>query len=266
MWLDWLDAWVAKTGLADRRAEWKNRRAAASAPRRVAFIHVMKTAGSFVDSYLGYRVLAPRGYRIENSWAIGREADWTPEELAQFRATDPGTAMYVHNHVGDWPADTVRSYIDDCWFVFSFVRHPGDQWCSYYFWGKAKARGYWGMEKTRVFNQVCSLDEFLRLGFGPDNTLEWCRRSLDPPAYWRSLDFIDEYSDESFAWMLERHFGHRFVPRSLSRSNVSENPGYARCLAEGLVSESTDRLIRASQQFAAYEEIVAAGRARRAAG
>lgn len=265
MWLDQLGAWVSKAGLAGRRGGWRNGRTTAPIPRRVAFIHVMKTAGSFVESYLGYRVLAPRGYRIENSWATGRQSDWTRKELERFRATHARTAMYVHNHVGSWPADVVRSYLENGWFVFSFVRHPGDQWCSYYHWGKGQARGYWRPDMAQVFNQACSLDEFLRLGFGPGNALEWVRRGVDPPSYWRSLDFIDEYSDESFAWMLDTYFGHRFVPQSKARVNVSGNPGYARCLAEGLVSESTDRLIRASEQFATYEEIVALARARRSA-
>ena len=266
MRLDWLRAWFSKAGIADRRDSAPDAGAMASAPLRVAFIHVMKTAGTFVNAYLGQRVLAPRGYRIENSWATGRQADWTPKELSGFRAADPGTALYVHNHVGDWPADVVRAYLDDGWFVFSFVRHPGDQWCSFYHWRKATPWTSSQTERARVFNQIGSLDEFLRLGFGSDNALAWCRRSLDAPSYWRSLGFIDEYSDESFAWMLERHFGHQFVAPLLPRSNASENPGYARCLAEGLVSESTDRLVRESRQFAAYEEIVAAARAQRSAG
>ena len=234
----------------------RSQRPADAIPRRVAFIHVMKTAGSFVDSYLGHRVLAPLGYRIENSWASGHDTDWTPAELERFRVEAASTAMYVHNHIGDWPADVVRQYLDDGWFAFSFVRHPGDQWCSYYYWSRDEARG---------FNQSCSLDKFLQLGFKSGSTLK-CRRSLDPPSYWKDLDFIDEYSDESFAWMLERHFGHRFVPGTMNRSNVSENPGYAKCLADGLVSAATDRLIRESEQYAVYEEIVAAGRARRTAG
>ena len=266
MWRDWLRAWISKAGIADRGGGVPDARGPASAPRRVAFVHVMKTAGTFVNSYLGYHVLAERGYRIENSWATGRQADWTPKELRRFRDAHGGAGLYVHNHVGDWPADVVRSYLETGWFVFSFVRHPGDQWCSYYHWRKAKPWNTREKELARVFNQVGSLDEFLRLGFGPDNALECYRRSLDPPSYWRSLDFIDEYSDESFAWMLETYFGHRFVAPSLPRSNASENPGYARCLAEGLVSESTDRLVRESEQFAAYEEIVTAARARRSAG
>jgi len=266
MWFDRLKPRGSRPGGILPWWPGRSQRPADAIPRRVAFIHVMKTAGTFVTSYLDHRVLAPLGYRIENSWTSGRDTDWTPAELERFRAEDASTAMYVHNHVGDWPADVVRQYLEDGWFAFSFVRHPGDQWCSYYYWGKAKARGDWGMEKARVFNQACSLDEFLRLGFGPSKALKWCRRWLAPPSYWKDLDFIDEYSDESFAWMLERHFGHRFVPRTMGRLNVGDNPGYAKCLADGLVSAATDQLIRESEQYAVYEEIVAAGRARRAAG
>lgn len=246
-------------------ARWWAGRAETQPPRRVAFVHVMKTAGSFVESYLAYQVLAKRGYRIHNSYAMGRHTDWTPEELEHFRTTDAGIATYVHNHVSNWPADVLQSYRQDGWFVFSFIRHPGDQWCSCYYWGKKQPHGFWSADMHRALN-ACSLDEFLHLGFGADDSLKWFRRGLDPPSSWRSLDYIDEYSDDSFAWMLDRHFGHRFAPRSMARVNASDNPGYAECLAEGLVSESTDRLIRASEQFATYEEIVALARARRSLG
>lgn len=256
---------MKKRTLLEALADLWTRRAHTRFPRRVAHIHVMKTAGSFVESYLGYQVLAKRGYRIHNSYASGRQADWTREELERFRVTDTETAMHVHNHVGNWPADVVRSYLEDGWFVFSFTRHPGDQWCSCYYWAKKQPHGFWTTEMDRVFG-TCSLDEFLRLGFGPGGTLRWFQHGLAPPSYWRTLHFVDEYSDESFAWMLDRYFGHRFLRRTKHRVNASDNPGYARCLAEGLVSESTDRLIRASEQFATYEEIVAAARARRSGG
>lgn len=96
-----------------------------------------------------------------------------------------------------------------------FVRHPGDQWCSSYYW--STKRGLWGPEKGRQYHHAaCDLDEFLLWGFGRDNAVAGRKPWIDPPAYWRSLSFIDEYSDESFAWMLERHFVHRFVPRELA--------------------------------------------------
>lgn len=117
MWLDRLGVLMSKVGLAGRGVRRGPGRDPPSIPRHVAFVHVMKTAGTFVDTYLRSRVLARRGYHIDNSWPHGRQSDWTAEELEGFRAVDAGTALYVHNNVGNWPDDIVRRYLDDGWFA-----------------------------------------------------------------------------------------------------------------------------------------------------
>jgi hypothetical protein len=207
---------------------------------RVAFVHVMKTAGSFVNGYLCQRVLRRRGYRLFNSWESLRR-DWTPEELDRIRREQPKRA-YVHNHAGGWDEDSVRRFQEAGWFAFSFVRHPGDRWCSFYHWAA-----------NRKVTQGQALDAFLRRAIS--GGFPRVSRDVDVPAFWQVLDFVEEFSPTSFARLLGDHFAHAFDPSAMPPVNVSGNPGYHRCLEQGLISEATDRMVRASAQFEVYEAI-----------
>jgi hypothetical protein len=211
---------------------------------RVAFVHVMKTAGSFVNRHMS-SALRDRGYRTFNSWAeMGR--DFTLEELEGFRGQGHERA-YVHNHAGGWDEATVRRYQDSGWFVFSFARPPGERWCSFY---------HWAQGRKAVSGQT--LDDFLRQAFSGKMTAQRYA-NLDIPEYWERLDFVAPFSNSAFAVFLDRHFGIEFHAEAARPVNVSGNPGYEKCLESGQISAETDRLVRASRQFEIYEAIRARG-------
>lgn len=211
---------------------------------RLAFVHIMKTAGSFVNMYLVRKVLQDRGITEYNSGAEpGRvDQDWSPEELEKWRLSAAPKA-FVHNHVGNWPEDVVRRYMADGWFTFSFARNPGDQWCSFYFWAR---------KKPGNFTQHLELDPFLRNAFS--NKYETLQPNMRLPAYWRDLDYISVYSEEGFGAFLRKYFDHEFEP--MDRQNASGNRGWDHYRQEGLISDDTADLYLNSPHYAEYVELL----------
>ena len=96
---------------------------------KLAFVHLMRTGGTYVNARFA-QCYSPADYH--NSWYKALDRDWTPEELTAFLITD--RPSYVHNHVFNWNASLIRAYQQQGFYVFSFIRDPGDQLCSLYFW------------------------------------------------------------------------------------------------------------------------------------
>lgn len=225
-------------------------------PRKLAFIHIPRTAGTFVEAYLA-SFLADGGCRWYNSWP-DKGRDWSPDELLAL-LDYPDTYAFVHNHAVGWPKQILDRYKKMGWFCFSFVRNPADQLCSLY---------YWRWRQQQLAASV-TLDEFLRAVFA-GRLFDAPRKEtslMSPvwPPYWATeLDCIAEYSDETFTHFLSRFFGHEFAPRS--RVNQSENPGYQALLARGEISEETHRAYLASPEHRVYEAIIRGTPATRDAG
>ena len=209
-----------------------------SAPQRLLFVHVMKTAGSYVNRYLVEEVLRPLGYQIHVS---SSGVDWTPEQLMAIHDEQP-TLAYVHNHVGNWPAEVFQAYRQSGWYTFSFVRNPADQWCSFYFWAR---------EKPGNFAKRLSLDDFLAR-VATDRLGRSLYPNMEPPTYWRDLDLVAEFSADRFAAFL-RPFDHEYEPTK--RVNVSANRGYSHYRLTGEVSDEVHQLLLASRHYRVFREV-----------
>ncbi len=209
---------------------------------RLLFVHVMKTAGSYVERYLRQHLLGPRGYETYNSWSrLGR--DWNEDELEEIRL-GAGPRAYVHNHVGNWSPETVARFAADGWTTFAFARHPGDQWCSQ--WHYARKRGWPSALNT-------PLDAYLARAFAD----EWPfrpRRHVDLPDWWQTLDYVAVFSDAAFARFL-RGIGLGYSPGA--RVNVGANPGYDHYRRTGEVSDATHERLLASARWARYQQLLA---------
>ena len=67
-------------------------------PKKIAFIHIPRTAGTYAYSYLAW-ILHKKGYKILNSWQKLKR-DWTKGELLSF--LEENGNLIVHNHSLGW--------------------------------------------------------------------------------------------------------------------------------------------------------------------
>ncbi|NRA94568.1 MAG: sulfotransferase family 2 domain-containing protein [Planctomycetes bacterium] len=207
---------------------------------KLAFVHIMKTAGSYVDRYLCDKVLGRhtmrrwRNHVIKNSWRDGLDRDWTEDELRGFLAlTD--RRIYVHNHSVSWTEELIRDYGDAGYCTFSWVRHPGDALCSFY---------HWRIEQDGP--PVESLDEFVRAQIDAG-------RPWEVPSWWELLDFVAPFSQAAFEAFLTSRFG--VGVDDPNRVNKSANEGYDHYRETGEVSDETHELLEASRHMRIFTEI-----------
>lgn len=207
---------------------------------KLAFVHIMKTAGSYVDRCLREQVLQRhkvrrwRNHVIRNSWQQGLGRDWTDDELRAFLAL-PHRRVYVHNHSVNWSEDLVRAYADAGYSTFSWVRHPGDALCSFY---------HWRMRKGPPLEW--SLDALLR------QTID-AGRPWEIPEWWERLDFVAPFSQEAFERFVQAGFG--VAVGGLERTNASDNRGYEHYRTTGEISEEAHLALEASRQMRMFREI-----------
>ena len=212
------------------------------APEKLAFVHIMKTAGSYVDRYLRERVLRRhrlrpwRNYAIANSWDAGLDRDWSDPELRGF-LTSRQRRLYVHNHVNNWSRELIADYRRAGFFTFAWVRHPGDAMCSFYRW-RIKMDG----------EPAESLDQFI--GHHIDVGRPW-----EIPERWEDLDFVAPFSTEAFRDFLRRRFAVDL--QDTEPSNASGNRGYDHYRDVGEISEEVHGRLQGSRQMAWFEQIAA---------
>lgn len=141
------------------------------------------------------------------------------------------------------------------WFMFSFVRSPGDLLCSMYHYGKDTPRTQrWYFKRDGAvdhhfywFRPEESLDEFI--GRDP---LPLPRLYFD----WRQLDYIRPFSPKNYSEFCRAYFGIELDVTA--PENKSSNQGYEHYCRIGAISAANQRRIRESAYAAVYDEIAAA--------
>ena len=208
---------------------------------RLAFVHLMRTAGTFVNAWMAAQYQSCH-QSFHNSWAQGLERDWTPSELRGFlRRTG---SQYVHNHVLHWDGELVDEYRRHGFRVFTFVRHPGDQLCSLYNWLHERLGG------------EISLEEFLVAQLSSQSCMEVS------PADWAIPDYVHRL-DEVFCYEagIEAQL-KLLLPRcvvgqaTMGVVNGSSSPGFAVCCEQGLISSTTAELLNGSDHMLRYRRIL----------
>ena len=203
-------------------------------------MHIPKTAGVVVHDYLsqafgscGYRchfvpdVEANRVFSNGKSWL----RNFTMEEMVTM-TKDPAPLQYFKNHT-PWSEEVFRELNRNGWFVFSFVRHPGDLICSWHH--------YFGPTHEVLAGKT--LDESVKYWFR--QPLEWL-----VPDFWREIDFIRELSEANTRDLIENHFGLAFS--RFSYANLSANLGYEFYCRAGEISKESQRLVESHEQFERY--------------
>jgi D-inositol-3-phosphate glycosyltransferase len=224
-------------------AESRSAGVAGDRTAKLAFVHFPKAGGTYVDNYLGTHVLGPAGYAFYNAggWGLGR--DWTVGELDEVRRRQDALA-YVHNHASGWTRDALLRFREDGWFTFAFVRNPGDQLCSYFFWRRAQIHA--GQLSESLAPQEwdwlsrASLDGFLRSALCGERFAD-AVAELDPTPWVVLLDFCEELNDSTFGRFLQEHLGHEYRPAP--RLNPSGSRGLKHYIASGEITRETEDLL-----------------------
>lgn len=213
------------------------------APMRIASVHIMRTGGTFANTYLSS--VMRDGWNVRISWFEGLQRDWTDEEIRGFAGVEG--RVYVHNHVKNWPRSLVEEYQKAGFFVFSFVRPIGDQLCSLYHWLSARD----GNPSATL------LDEFISRQISRDTCMGIDYTHWEIPQYWPILDYVAPFSIEAFSQFVEDTLGLPWQPnpRATVRANCSDSRGYAHYCQTGQISESTQRAILESRFHQRFESV-----------
>ena len=186
-----------------------------TAPEKIACIHLMRTAGTFVNAYLAKELSGT--HRIRVSWFEGLRRDWTDQEIRTF--ADDDSRQYVHNHVASWTNELLEHLKSAGFFTFAFVRDVGDQLCSLFALAHKRGAKLGGL----------TLDAFIQRQLDGESVCGIDASHWAIPTWWETLDFIQPFSDESFENFITDQLALPWNRTTAERAfrNQSSNPGYA---------------------------------------
>jgi len=193
---------------------------------KLAFVHLMRTGGSYVMSQC-----AAAGLRLWCGWACGYGRDWNRAELFSLMRRPDGV---IHNHIANWDAETIEAAKGAGWRTFAILRNPCTQLPSLW----------------NFIGRPATLDEFVREQLAGDLTvcgqhaLDY--RSWAVPWWWIKLDVLLRQDGDLDA-ALSTQLG--IEAPSQCRQNVS--------LDRQTPSNETLREIRLSCHYRLYQEALA---------
>jgi len=183
--------------------------------QKLAFIHYGKSAGVYVQTYLRMHVMPNVGHF--NSWWDFSETntrklyrDWTKEELLEIAATTTESGL-AHNHHVSWCSKTVKSFNDNGWLTFMFVRDPRDTLCSLFFWSKNQRKKFEHKNGDEALLAHPLKEEILKMSgkndadkVSLDEFVNFFSKSESGDLLWKLPDYTDqkqqvaEFSDVNF--------------------------------------------------------------------
>ena len=200
-----------------------------TSPKKVAFVHFGKAAGVYINKYM--KDTCFRSYQKymsfhENLNPFGvKDRDWNEEELISISKTEDEYAFLENHHI-NWNKETIQSFKDNGWFLFTFLRRPEELLCSLHHWAKEGNKQLSGHlpdseDLEQTFEYAVNDDDFSRL---------W-----KLPEYINELDYAAEFNDENFGNFLLKYFGEGYEPRG--KQNVSKNKGFTHYRKKGEISD-----------------------------
>ena len=183
--------------------------------QKLAFIHYGKSAGVYVQTYLRMHVMPNVGHF--NSWWDFSETntrklyrDWTKEELLEIAATTTESGL-AHNHHVSWCSKTVKSFNDNGWLTFMFVRDPRDTLCSLFFWSKNQRKKFEHKNGDEALLAHPLKEEILKMSgkndadkVSLDEFVNFFSKSESGHLLWKLPDYTDqiqhvaEFTDDNF--------------------------------------------------------------------
>ena len=200
-------------------------------PKKVAFVHYGKAAGVYVNKYLKKTCLKPyekyfshhanlNPFHIENR-------DWTSDELNDIAKSATKYSFLTNHHI-NWNYDNIKTFKDNNWFTFMFIRKPEELLCSLYFWSNQKGVELRpGLPNPKTVQETFDFAIDLK-GFSGLWTI---------PNYVDQLDYVAEFSDKNFEHFLLKYFGETYTP--MEKENVSVNKGFKYCRDNNMISNET---------------------------
>ena len=242
------------------------------APKKIAFVHYGKCAGVYTQKYLRDFVI-PNVPQFNSWWDFTQgtperslHRDWTKEELLEIATKDIDSG-FAHNHMINWCSETVKSFNDNKWFTFTFLRDPKDIICSLYFWSRSQKKKHSSEDLANPLRkeiesmsgqsdpQKVSLDAFFNFFISDEDA----RNLWTLPDYIDDISYVAEFNESNFKNFLLNYFHHQYAPTQ--RKNASESNGYKFYYENGEISESTNKLIEEDSEYRRYDKYLKQGRA-----
>ena len=221
--------------MGSQGADLLSGQSAALRRKRIANIHIMRTAGTYVSARL-CEILGSE-YDLRVSWFAGLDRDWSKAELVEFsRSEGP---IFVHNHVVNWDLECVQAYRQAGFLLFTFVRDVGDQLCSLYFL----------MDSRKEIPPGLGLEEFIRIQVSGGRVSEVDYRHWEIPAYWGLLDYAAVFTEAAFVLFVTGALGVPWLGDADSGidRNQSQNRGYRHYCQTGDIARQTQELVAGSE-------------------
>jgi hypothetical protein len=228
--------------------------------KKLAFVHFGKCGGVYVNRYL-HEIALPY-YSQYMSWHEGlnpkgiSERDFTREELFEIAETADQQSI-VHNHHVSWDKETLRSFNDNGFLTFGFVRDPRDVICSLYFFcykeylrhgdnhflAKELIRGFDEIDPSKI-----SLNDFFI------HLVQNSRKGWAMPDFIDEIDFVAEFNNDNFGYFTKKYLDHDHVPQE--RKNATQNRGYKYYCESGELSSEAQDLIENDSNCIRYLKLI----------
>ena len=235
--------------------------------QKVAFIHIQKCAGTYVDAALR-AILIPQGFRYFNPWYMTRaqisswgrdrgseeslskahyRRDWNHTELG--RIIEEKGPLYIHNHSKNWAQIHFKRMQELEYFTFCFLREPLDLMCSMYFFLLEKSGESsdpaWGFPPGKEgpihpMGMADGLNDFIeRYTYNLDTLL---------PPFISEISFVKLFNQNNLQILLSRHFDvHDAI--MLPKINTSSNRGSSHYVNENFISDKAQEKIKKTLFF-----------------
>ena len=215
-------------------------------PDKIAHVHLMRTAGTFVNAYLAKELRNTHDIKV--SWFDGLGRDWYPEELLGF--LESGGPVYVHNHLAGWSRELVNRFNDAGFLTFAFVRNPGDQLCSLF-----------GLIEQRNANSSSlTLDEFILRQVRGEEIFGIDHHHWAIPSWWEEIGSVTEFNEEAFSGFVQTQLDRAWKPQLAAEAarNHTGNRGFDWHYRAGDIHPSTRHTLDRSEFQERYRAVRAA--------
>ena len=226
---------------------------------RVAFLHLMKTAGSHIQNYmihyviLRHLLLIPWNHQLRfrrDETVIERDNDWNMSEMIRLLKLRNSGPMYIHNHINNWNAQLHSMAKKEEWFTFMFLRHPGDILCSHYYYTRENDI-HWDL----AYPKDVSLNFYLQRILNCANDHTWWQI----PSWHKQIDYVRLYTDDNFHEFLQEHFDHHDYLKNRSKlthhGNKTQNPGWSKLCDSGDINRENQEMLERHPQMRLFEQL-----------
>lgn len=209
-------------------------------PQKIAFVHLMRTAGTFLNGYLTRELRTTHRLRI--SWFAGLQRDWTAAEVQAIAAATEPTLL--HNHVVSWTPNLLRQCRSSGFFIFMLIRHVGDQLCSLH---------RFACNRNEDARRL-SVDEFVSRQLDGETLWGLDHRHWAIPEWWHHADFVGPISAPSLQQLVSDCLGIDWDPETVrtARGNASGSQTFQDSCDQGLIHSRTREKLLNSVFFRRY--------------